>query len=118
MLRKIMMCLWKKFNEDDFLNVLYHSKAYIQLSIFESYNITAIQSKRFKIPTILLSAEGNESCMMGNTFRNINEICYKIREVNNNLIDNKIIKELYNDSIIRESLSRFNSDLIKMTKEV
>lgn len=56
--------------------------------------------------------------MMGNTFRNINEICYKIREVNNNLIDNKIIKELYNDSIIRESLSRFNSDLIKMTKEV
>lgn len=108
----------KKFNEDDFLNVLYHSKAYIQLSIFESYNITAIQSKRFKIPTILLSAEGNESCMMGNTFRNINEICYKIREVNNNLIDNKIIKELYNDSIIRESLSRFNSDLIKMTKEV
>ncbi len=108
----------RKFNEKDFLNVLYHSKAYIQLSIFESYNITAIQSKRFKIPTILLNAEGNESCMIGNTFRNINEIRHKIREINNNLIDNKTIKELYNDSIIRESLSRFNSDLIKMTREV
>lgn len=108
----------KKFNEKDFLNVLYHSKAYIQLSIFESYNITAIQSKRFKIPIFLLSAEGNESCMKGYTFKNISDIRHKIYEVDNNLIDNKTIKELYNDSIIRESLSRFNSDLIKITKEV
>lgn len=56
--------------------------------------------------------------MIGNTFRNINEIRHKIREINNNLIDNKKIIELYNDSIIRESLGRFNSDLIKMIKEV
>lgn len=108
----------KKFCEKDFLNILYHSKAYVQLSLYESYNITAIQSKRFKIPTFLLSAEGNETCMCGNTYKSIKDIRLKIRELNNQIIDHEQIKKLYNDSIIRESLKNFNDDLIKLLKEV
>lgn len=110
--------IMKRFNEKDFLNVLCHSKAYIQLSIFESYNITAIQAKRFKIPVILLNAEGNSSCMNGNTYKNIKEITQKMKEVINGIVDSKTINSNYNDSVLRESLENFNNNLLDLFKEV
>lgn len=103
----------KKFTEDEFLNILCHSKMYVQLSRYESYNITACQAKRFKVPTILLNTEGTPSCMLNNVFNNLEEIEELI--VRNDL-DSLKTEELYNDSLIRESLSNFNENLESLFK--
>lgn len=100
-----------KLNEDDFLNVLYHSKMYVQFSRMESYNITAVQAKRFKKPVFLLNAEGNNSCMIGNTYNDINDLILDINEYNNGYVNNEIIEMLYKDSIERESLENFKIQL-------
>ena len=109
--------LMKKFNEKDFLNILCHSKIYIQLSLFESYNITAVQAKRFKIPVILLNAEGNSTCMNGDTYTSIDEIRKKIIEVVNGIYNTEKLEKNYNDSILRESLENFNSNLLSLFEE-
>ena len=99
---------FKRFSQDDFLNILCHSKAYVQLSRFESYNLTASEAKRFKIPIILLKCEGNNSCMKGNVYT-LKQIKKILR--NNNIINEQLIEELYIDSKNRENLEEFKKSI-------
>ena len=104
--------LSKKFDLDDFLNVLYHSKAYVQFSKYESYNITAIQAKRFKLATFLQKAEGNNTCMNGITYKNFDETESSIiKYLKNNQLYGDVIKKLYIDSLQRESLEQFKMSI-------
>lgn len=105
--------LCHKFSEKDFLNVLCHSKLYVQFSMFESYNVTAIYAKRFKIPTLLMSAEGNITCMNGNVYNSYEQMVRDIKKILNGVRYNKL-DENYNDSIIRETLYKFNMDFQKL----
>lgn len=108
--------LCKKFNQDEFLNVLYHSKIYIQCSRCETYNITAVQAKRMKIPTIILSNEGTPTCMNGYVFKNADEMEKQIMNILNGSVNKKKINELYYDSIFRENIFNFKKSLEKSLK--
>ena len=101
---------FKKFNQEEFLNVLCHSKAYIQFSRYESYNLTATEAKRFKVPIVLLKCEGNSSCMNGNVYTK-KEIDKKIENILKNKINHSLINELYLDSIKRENLEKFKESI-------
>ena len=105
---------YKKFNERDFLNVLYHSKMYVQLSRYETYNVTAIQAKRFKKAVLLLDTEGTSSCMNGYVFKNINELNNEMIKVINGEYDYRIIENNYKDSIKRENLYQFKLSIERL----
>ena len=99
-------------NEREFLNVLYHSKMYIQFSRMETYNVTAIQAKRLKVPVLLLRAEGNYDCMKGNIYNSVEEVESKMLQIlKKNLHDNQLTNDLYNDRKVRESISKFKKSL-------
>lgn len=78
---------------------------YIQLSKTESYNLTAIQAKRLKIPIIVSDIDGHIDCMKcgHNRIRNSNNIVNVIEKVTSA----KCIEQNFKDSIRRESLSNF-----------
>lgn len=104
----------KKFSEKDFLNILFHSKIYIQFSRYESYNITAIQAKRFKIPTLLLNSEGTFSCMNGLVYNKISDIVFEIKQILNNNYDKDKIFTCYIDNVTRESIQEFKNSFDKL----
>lgn len=106
----------KKFAEEDFLNILYHSKIYIQFSRYETYNITAIQAKRFKIPVLLMNSEGTYSCMNGYVFDKVENLEKEMLNIILSGNDNKILEKLYLDSKERESLSSFKDSLEAIVK--
>lgn len=95
----------KRLPLNDFLYVLSKSKMYIQLSRTESYNLTAIQAKRLKIPIIISDIDGHIDCMQCgyNRIRNYNNIDNVIKKVTSA----KYIEQNFKDSIKRESLSNF-----------
>lgn len=97
--------LCKRLPLNDFLYVLSKSKMYIQLSKTESYNLTAIQAKRLKIPIIVSDIDGHIDCMKcgHNRIRNSNNIVNVIEKVTSA----KCIEQNFKDSIRRESLSNF-----------
>lgn len=101
----------KELSEDDFINVLFHSKLYLQFSRMESYNLTAVQAKQLKIPVILLQAEGNYNCMNGYVYNSIEQTEQAALSVLKNKFDKTIVNMLYNDSISRESLENFKKSL-------
>ena len=106
----------RKFNEDEFLNILYHSKAYIQFSRYETYNVTAIQAKRFKVPVLLMDAEGTKSCMNGLVFNSELDLEKELLKIINNNYNKKTIEENYLDSIQRENLLVFK-DMIEVVEK-
>lgn len=101
----------KYFTQEDFLNVLYHSKMYLQFSRFESYNITAVQAKRMRIPVLLLDSEGNSSCMKGDVYSSEEELEQELFNILRNKVSIKKIEANYKDSIERENLFNFKQDL-------
>jgi len=104
----------KKFTTDQFLNILCHSKAYVQLSRLETYNLTAVQAKRFKIPVFLLRTEGTPFCMNGNVYKNLKDLELELKQVIAGNIDIRKIERLYQDSLTRESLENFNRELLSL----
>lgn len=103
--------LCHRFNMDDFINVLYHSIAYVQLSRYETYNLSAVQAKRMRCPALILKAEGTPSCM------NV-DICETIEDVKNEILkilyfgkNHDVSERQYNDSVVRETLERFAYEL-------
>lgn len=107
----------KKFEQEEFLNVLCHSKLYIQCSRYETYNITAVQAKRMKIPTIILSREGTPTCMNGYVFETIDEMEKQVVNILNGKVDIKKINKLYYESIFRENIINFKKSLENSIKQ-
>lgn len=101
----------QKFSETDFLNILYHSKIYIQLSRYETYNITAIQAKQLKKPVAVLACEGTPSCMGKNVCINVTQVSEKLILAQNSTYDQSEIEDNYSDSILRESLLAFKNSI-------
>lgn len=97
-----------KLNHDDFLNILMHAKVYIQLSKYDSYNITAIEAKQFKIPIILSNIEGHiESADNGFLVKNFSEAKNILRSVIDGNFDKSVVQKNYFNSIINESVDAF-----------
>lgn len=97
-----------KLSHDDFLNVLCHSLVYIQLSQYESYNITAIEAKQLKIPIILSAVEGHfESSAYGILVNNVDEAEEILKDILNKKFDYNIVYNNYIDSINNESIKAF-----------
>lgn len=103
--------LCRRFNMDDFINILYHSVAYVQLARFETYNLSAVQAKRMRCPALILKVEGTPSCMNADVCESINVVEEKIQEILRVGKDKNVIERQFNDSIIRETLECFLSEL-------
>lgn len=84
---------------------------YLQFSRFESYNITAVQAKRMRIPVLLLDSEGNSSCMKGDVYSSEEELEQELFNILHNKVSIKKIEANYKDSIERENLFNFKQDL-------
>lgn len=95
----------KKFQLEDFLYILGNAKAYIQLSITEAYNLTAVQAKRLRVPVIVSDVDGHKDCMKNfcNRLKSEEEFCEKIKLVS----DINCIDQNYEDSIRRETTENF-----------
>ena len=103
--------LTKRFSTDDFLNVLCHANAYVQLSRYETYNLTAVQAKQLMVPTLVLGVEGANSCMGDYAYSSEAELITDLRRVLDGHIDSQ--RQIYCrfDSRWRESLTGFYSSL-------
>lgn len=104
----------KRLDLNSFLYVLANSKAYIQLSKTEAYNLTALQAKRLKIPTLVSNIDGHMDCMKFNEnhVQSILEFENKMKKVTTV----ECIDQNYNDSINRESLENFIMQINKNVK--
>lgn len=107
----------KRFAEEDFLNILAHSKMYVQFSRFESYNTTAAYAKVMKIPVLLMNAEGTFSCMNGNVYNKAKELEQKALEILMTGPNSELIELLYEDSLIRENLDNFKKEFERLNEE-
>ena len=101
----------RNFPYDDFVNILSHAKAYIQLSRYESYNTTAIIAKQVKTPTFLLSTEGVPSCMQGYEYLDIYSLGTALDAYIHSGLMPYDINEVCTDSINRESVQSFCNSL-------
>lgn len=99
--------LCHRFNIDDFVNVLYHSIAYVQLARYETYNLSAVQAKRMRCPALILNTEGTPSCMNIDVFDSIDDIGKEIVKILKNGKDLEVIDRQYRDSVVRETLESF-----------
>ncbi len=101
------------FDEDDFLNVLYHAKAYIQLSRFESYNLTAAWAKQFRVPVLVLGVEGTWSSLGQYALGSEAELEEKLKQVIEGIYPEEWLDICCRNSIRRESLESFHKSLME-----
>ncbi len=101
----------RRFKHRDFLNILAHSLMYVQLSRYETYNVTAIEAKRMKRPVILLRAEGTPTCMNEAVYDSVEEVESAILDVLENGVNQNAIDSFYKDSIKRENVLVFKNGL-------
>lgn len=107
-----------KLSHDEFLEVLSHSKAYIQLSKFECYNITAVEAKQLKIPIILSNVEGHiDSSGYGFLVKNVKEAKERLKEILNNEIDKSVIENNYINSLKTENVDSFYEGFLKLEEK-
>lgn len=100
----------RKFSHNDFLNVLSHSKAYMQFSRTEAYNLTAVQAKQLKVPVLVSGIDGHIDCMKFNINLYHNEsITPKLIEISSK----EVLLKNFEDSIQRESIGNFINSIIK-----
>ena len=112
----------KRFTHDEFLFILQNSKAYVQFSRFEAYNLTAVEAKRLKVPVILLECEGvSDNVKYGYVCKDFAEMDTTIKKLischSNNLV-NEVIEQNYIDSVRRESLLSFVESIQRWWKNV
>lgn len=108
----------RRLGYEDFLNVLSHSKAYIQFSRTEAYNLTAVQAKQLRIPVLVSNVDGHIDCMklkcnLCKKDELLESIISKINEVRTE----EVITQNYRDSIQRESIDNFVKSIIKNVEE-
>ena len=107
----------ESINNDEFLFILQNSKAYIQFSRFDSYNLTAVEAKRLRIPVILLECEGiSDNIKYGYVCKDFAEMDLTIKALlscHHNSSINQVLEQNYVDSIRRESLSSFAESIQK-----
>lgn len=103
----------KKFSTDDFLNILCHAKAYVQLSRYETYNLTAVQAKQFMVPALVLGVEGAQSCMKEYAYSSLEDVAEDLKKAANYEADLEAIIFNKQDSIRRESLENFHFALAR-----
>ena len=85
-----------------------HAKAYIQLSKYDSYNITAVEAKQFKIPIILSNIEGHmKSADNGFLVKAFNEAKDILQRVIDGNFDKSVVQKNYFNSITNESVAAF-----------
>lgn len=101
----------KKFSTDDFLNILCHAKAYVQLSRYETYNLTAVQAKQFMVPTLVLGVEGAQSCMGEYAYATIEELASALENVLDGQTNPSDLICCWLDSRWRESMQQFYDSL-------
>ena len=96
-----------RMETDEFLNVLKNAKMYIQLSRTESYNVTAIQAKRLRVPIIVSNVDGHIDCMKNpiNRVDTLVEACNLMKVYEE--CGNSVANENYYDSLERENLEMF-----------
>ncbi len=101
----------KKFSTDDFLNILCHAKAYVQLSRYETYNLTAVQAKQFMVPTLVLGVEGAQSCMGEYAYAALEELASALEHVLDGQTNPSDLICCWLDSRWRESMQQFYDSL-------
>lgn len=101
----------RRLKYEDFLNVLSHSKAYIQFSRTEAYNLTAVQAKQLKIPVLVSCVDGHVDCMRfkDNLYYDNDSIIKKLDKVRTE----KVLVRNFEDSIQRESINSFIKSIIE-----
>lgn len=108
----------KKVSQDIFLRYLRNSKAYVQLSRTESYNLSAVYAKRLKIPIIVSNIEGHkDNVKFGFRVNNLDEareILRFIMKFPNSPKIKRIIERNYKDSLKRETLNNFRNSFNKL----
>jgi hypothetical protein len=103
----------KKLTPKNFIKYLCKSKAYVQFSRTESYNLSAVYAKLLKVPIVVSNIEGHiDNVKYG--FRTNNML--ESKKVLENILQNpndpqikKIINKNYKDSIKRENLNNFKN---------
>lgn len=104
-------------SHDEFMYVLNNACVYVQFSLFEAYNITAVEAKRLRTPVVVLNSEGvKDNVLYGYVCANEQEMSDTIIKVVHNEIDTAIIENNYRDSICRESLENFSREFYRLMK--
>ena len=95
----------RQLSYEDFLNVLSHSKSYIQFSRTEAYNLTAVQAKQLRVPVLVSNIDGHVDCMKleVNLYMSGDDFASKLVDIQ----AKEIINENFIDSIERESTNNF-----------
>lgn len=104
-------------SHDEFMYILNNACVYVQFSLFEAYNITAIEAKRLRTPVVLMNSEGvKDNVLYGYICANEQEMADTIIKILHNEIDTAIIENNYQDSICRESLENFSKEFYRLMK--
>lgn len=95
----------RQLSYEDFLNVLSHSKSYIQFSRTEAYNLTAVQAKQLRVPVLVSNIDGHVDCMKleVNLYMSGDDFASKLVDIQ----AKEIINENFIDSIERENTNNF-----------
>jgi hypothetical protein len=108
----------KKVSQDDFLRYLKNSKAYVQLSRTESYNLSAVYAKRLKIPVIVSNIEGHkDNVKFGFKVSSLSEAKKALKTILASPDSPKIkriLEDNYKDSLKRETLNNFRNSFNKL----
>lgn len=107
---------WRSFEEVDFLNVLYHSKAYVQFSRYESYNLTAVYAKQMGVPVFVYNTEGVKSCLAEVAYDECEKLISDlVLYVNDDVVVYDIIGK-QNQSLNNESICRMNDSFLRLIR--
>lgn len=105
----------RPFTHDEFLFVLSRSKMYVQLSKFESYNLTAVEAKRLNVPVVALNREGiSDNIRYGfvcDDFEDSLLAAKNILEKSPTVKLSKVLSRNHRDSVDRESDINFVNSL-------
>lgn len=108
----------KKVSRENFFRNLTNSRAYVQLSRTESYNLSAVYAKRLKIPVIVSNIEGHkDNVKFGFKINNLNEAKKLLKLILKSPDSSKIKRMIdmnYKDSLKRETLSSFRNSFNKL----
>lgn len=103
-----------RLTHSEFLWVLKHAKAYVQLSRSESYNITAIEARQLKVPTILSNVGGHSNIPCNKPFlcESSSDVIQKLRYLfNNNDCYQIELERCYEWSIHNECVDEFKKQI-------
>lgn len=108
----------KKVSQDIFLKYLRNSKAYIQLSRTESYNLSAVYAKRLKVPIIVSNIDGHkDNVKFGFKVNSLDEAKKALKTILTSPDSPKlkrILEDNYKDSLKRETLNNFRNSFNKL----